>query len=431
MITISSPRSCAIACLFTLFVPAFASAEVVRLEDLEAIALRNQTHLAGLKARAQRSLAEVDVRRAARRPSVRLDASGLGAPGGEVVQIESIDGNVVNVRASPTLREENAFSPNLRWEATLLIDAPLYDFGRTKAAINAAKSNKRASRAQAELSNEAIVRRVRAAYLDWLGATLIRDFALESVEAAVAQRERIAARVQAGDRPGSELDSARYEEMDTRLSAEEAQAQVSAIKRLLESEVGQSLPDDAEPDKALLQREAISVEPVPAWELEDLERRRNATRLEAKMYRKSRAPLLAAVGRTGVNGLNENVFPSYRLGLTLAMPLWDGGDAKSRARTLEAEARELDALLEESRAAVQNERLQAQGDRVNAERQLDVANELVEICHTRVGHAQNSYDLGVGDLHEIAQARAALRDAQSRRAIIQVARADAVLRLME
>ncbi|MGB9340505.1 MAG: TolC family protein, partial [Polyangiales bacterium] len=61
--------------------------------------------------------------------------------------------------------------------------------------------------------------------------------------------------------------------------------------------------------------------------------------------------------------------------------------------------------------------------------QLSLANGLVAVSQTRVEQAQTSYELGAGGVEAVADARVALRDAQSRRVQIQVARTDAILRL--
>jgi outer membrane protein TolC len=165
------------------------------------------------------------------------------------------------------------------------------------------------------------------------------------------------------------------------------------------------------------------------WEIQALELRRDAARREAEMHRKARVPVIAVIGRTGIAGVNERVFPMYQLGLNLSVPLWDGGRAISLAHAAEARAVELDALARDARLERTDERTEANVQCENAEAQLVIADALVSVSEKRVGQAEASYDLGAADLEAVADARAALREAQSRRVQIQVARADAVLRL--
>ena len=149
------------------------------------------------------------------------------------------------------------------------------------------------------------------------------------------------------------------------------------------------------------------------------------------MHRRSRVPVLAVVGQTGLAGINNNVFPSYQLGLNLAVPLWDGGRAVALAHAADARAIELDARARDAELAEQDEHTQAMLDRSHAEKQLVLVDALVSVSERRVEQAQASYELGEGSLDAMADARASLRDAQSRRVRIQVERAEAVLRLKD
>lgn len=139
--------------------------------------------------------------------------------------------------------------------------------------------------------------------------------------------------------------------------------------------------------------------------------------------------MLAVVGQTGLAGVNDRAFPRYQLGLNLSVPLWDGGRAVSLARAADARASELDAQARDARIERDDRREQALTQRRNADEQLVLAENLVEVSKKRVAQVETSYDLGAGDLDDVADAHSALRNAQSRRLQIQVTRADAILRL--
>jgi outer membrane protein TolC len=211
----------------------------------------------------------------------------------------------------------------------------------------------------------------------------------------------------------------------------DAAARRDAARRLLESAVGTELPPEAQPDISLLVIDSQDSDAQNKWEIEAFELQRDAARQEAEMHRKSRVPVLAVIGQTGVAGVNERVFPMYRLGLNLSVPLWDGGRAVSLADAADARALELDARARDARLQRNDERERASIEQKNAEQQLTLAESLVAISEKRVDQAEASYDLGAGDLESVADARAALRDAQSRRVQLQVTRADAILRLRD
>jgi len=414
--------------LAAMLTPAGVSAEVVTLEELEELALQNQARWEAVEARSSQAGADVNAARAGKMPTFWMNISSVVAPGSDIERVQTIDGREVNVRASPTVGERTAFRPNIRYEGTIDMRAPLYD-GQTRAAIKAAEAYRAAAQASSGASRETVLTMVRASYLDWTASHSVHGLAATSAREAKAQRERIAERIADGDRPGAELDAARYEELQAELLAADAFARAIAAKRLLESAVGTELSPDAEPDTRLLEIEAKGSDSDAGWQVEALERQRDAARQEARMHRKSRVPSLAVIGQTGLAGVNERVFPMYRLGLNLAVPLWDGGRALSLAHSADAQAIELDALARDAHVARNDERQQALLDRQHAEDQLTIANSLVEVSEKRVEQAKTSYDLGAGDLEAVADARGALRDAQSRRVQIQVARTDAILRL--
>jgi outer membrane protein TolC len=417
-----------VVALAAMFAPARASAEVVTLQKLEALSLQNQAHWEVVEANAAQAGAEVDAARAAKMPTFWMNISGVVAPGSDIERIRAVDGREVNVRASPTVTESTAFRPNIRYEGTIDMRAPLYD-GQTRAAIKAAEAFRSAAEASSSASRETVLSMVRAAYLDWMASHLTHELALGSAGDAKAQRQRIEERVADGDRARSELDSARYEELQAELIAADAQARAVAAKRLLESAVGSELSQGAEPDTSLLGIDFHVPRVDSGREVEAFERQRDAAHHEARMHRKGRLPVLAVVGQTGLAGVNERAFPMYRLGLNLAVPLWDGGRAVALARAADAHASELGARSREARLSREEARQRALLDREHADGQLALANRLVSVSQMRVQQAQTSFELGASDVEAVADARVALRDAQSQRVQIQVARTDAVLRL--
>ncbi len=420
--------STVVVVLAATLAPGAAAAEVVTLRELEELALQNQARWASIDAKLDRTVAEVDAARAGKMPMFWLDVTGVAAPGSDIEQVQTIDGRAVNVRASPTVRERTAFRPNIRYDGIIGMRAPVYD-GQTRAAVEAAEAYHAAAQASSSASRHEVVALVRGSYLDWLANHLVSGHAASSAEEAKAQRERIAERVADGDRPGSELDAARYEELQAELVAADASAQAIVAKRQLEAAVGIELLPEAEPDGELLQIESQYASTDARAEIAALERQRDAARHEARRHRKSRVPVLAVIGQTGVAGVNQSVFPMYRVGLQLAVPLWDGGRAVAMALAADAQVAELEARARDTEVSLNGEQERALIDRKHAEEQLALADELVAVSEKRVRQAQASYDLGAGDLEAVADARAALREAQSHRVQIQVARAEAILRL--
>jgi outer membrane protein len=421
-----------VAVLAAMAAPGVASAEVVTLRELEELALQNRARWEAVDATEVRTAAEVEAARAGLRPTFLLNADSMMAPGSFVEQVRTTDGRVVNVRASPTVRESSAFRPNARYEATIGLRAPLYD-GPNRASIEAAEAYRASAKASSAASREELLASVRASYLDWLSADLEQDLATASTRDASEQRERIEARVADGDMPPADLDLARSEELEAQLAGADADARLAEARRAVESAVGSELPPDAEPDPGLLRIELPQRDTLAAssWDVQALEREGDAARQEAQMHRKSRVPVLAVVGQTGLAGINSYVFPMYQLGLNLTVPLWDGGRAVALAHAADARAVELDARARDAELAQQDEHEQAMLELAQAEQKLRLADALVSVSERRVDQARSGYELGEQSLDAVSDARASLRDAQSRRVRIQVARTEAVLRLKD
>jgi outer membrane protein TolC len=300
--------------LAAMISPETAAAEVVTLQELEDLALANQARWEAAEATAAQANAEVDAARAGLKPTFWMNVGTVVAPGSDIERIETVDGREVNVRASPTVRERTAFRPNVRYEGTIDVRAPLYD-GRNRAEIKAAQAYRAAMQARTGASREAVLAMVRTSYLAWLAAYLTHDSAQTSARESKSQRERVSARVAEGERPPSELDVARYEELQNELVAADALAKAATAKRALESTVGTELSSAATPDVQLLEIDSHDLDAHSGWEVEALELQSDAARQEARMYRKSRVPVLAVVGQTGLAGVNDSAFPMYRLGV--------------------------------------------------------------------------------------------------------------------
>ena len=164
--------------ILALLSPEAASAEVVTLEELEALAVQNQARWEAVDATTTQAEAEVRAARARKMPTFWMNILGTVAPGSDIERVLTTDGREVNVRASPTVSERGAFRPNIRYEGTIDMRAPLYD-GQTRASLKAAEAYRAAALASADASRETVLAMVRAAYLDWLATHLDHGFATE------------------------------------------------------------------------------------------------------------------------------------------------------------------------------------------------------------------------------------------------------------
>lgn len=441
-------KRAALASVLWLGAAAQARAEVVTLASLEQRALEQHARVASGQLRVRAAEAEVRQAESAMRPRVGMSVEATAAPGRILRQQDPNDPSfyVQGIRdpsqASGADRRD-ALIPRPRVGGGIQVDAPLYDFGRTSAAVQAGGARRRAAEADVELGRAQVVGDVRAAYLAWLSAHQMRALATSASEDAARRAERVNALVGEGARPRTDVPPVDADRLLSQLEQERAEGELATAQLALEQVVGEPLGEAAEPELALLER-AMPDAPDKALDpaLKVLGHQRTALRAAARLQRKQRAPLLASSIAAGYYGqltqrpdgdggydYGFRAFPSYSLGLSLTIPLWDGGSTRAAAEAAEANAAELDLTLasaeRERNAAYDRARLEAE----HAEKRKQLAVQLLEVCKQRVADTEAGYELGAMQFDQVQQARALLRRAQTEVVMAAVARTAAVLRV--
>jgi outer membrane protein TolC len=408
-----------------------ARAEVIPLAVLEQTALETRSALAAQKAKARAAEARVRLARSTG-PSLALTAQGALSPGSQPVRVIDVHGNEYLVPGSRAIGQEGAFVPTPQYGLGLTLQGRLYDFGRTRATVRAAGVGLDATHAETEAERARILHEVRAAYLGWVVAHAATAIARQSSENARKHRELVEAAVEDGSRPASDLPAVRADEARARLRLIEARGRETSARTALEAAVEQPLPPAAEPDPAMLDMAPPSGGPARSAELVALERRRDAAFAQARSFERPSLPTLDATAEAGPRGQGARIFPAYRVGVLLSIPLWDDGSHDAQRAIASAEASELSARADELARALSRERAQALADLRNAEERLRAADALRLALEDSVRLAEERYELGgAGTLETILQARAAMADALLEVLQARAARADAVLRLRE
>ncbi|MDH5675072.1 MAG: TolC family protein [Myxococcales bacterium] len=412
-------------------VPSPARAEVIPLAALEQKALGERPELAQHGARIEGARAELRKARSGYYPQLSAEASsGLG-PTRQLLKVDQPDGQQYQVLGSPTIEDSEAFAPQVRYGVDLELRAPLYDFGRTAAAVRARQAQRAAAEAGHSAAKNALRKTVRGAYLGWLRASELLALMAREAEDAEARKQRIEALIAEGARPEAERTPAESEALLAALELERAQAALERARLLLEQLVGAPLPATAEPDRSLL--EAAAVIPGPSEDdptLRALERQRKAASDGARAEEKQSAPLLSAAVSAGVQAQDLDIFPRYTVGVALKVPLWDGGRARASADAARAQATELDARIEEHRQQQSHAQQRRALEASQAGRLLKRAQALLSLSQKQLADAEQAMELGVADPQTVAGARTMLRRAEREVVLAKVARAETRLRLM-
>jgi outer membrane protein len=410
--------------------PRVGFAEIVRLSQLEQLALQNRPALAADAARERAAQAEIDKAQSGYYPRLALQLGSTLAPARQLVHVlDSRDNSAYLVQGSRELGQAGAFDPQLRHELGLQLDGNLYDFGRTSAALDAGRARHASAEAEEEATRALIVRTVRGAYLLWLSASELHAIAVQAAADAESRRARVEALIGEGVRPKADLSVARADEMLAKLELERAHGELRVARLTLGQAVGREVADTAEPDRALLLAD-LPVEPAKSDpSLRALELQQQAASASARAQENTKAPLLSGNLLAGLNAQGVTLFPAYAVGLRFSLPLWDGGSASAGASAARAHAEELGALArqheQERNGVIERARL----DAANAVARLQTAQALLEVCEQRVSEAEQSYELGSGGLDQLAQARGLLRRAKTEVALARVGRAEAALRV--
>ncbi len=413
--------------------PRVARAEVVRLEDLEVLALKNRGSLMAAHARVGQSEARIEAAKVPYHPTLDAKADVSASPGGKLITLPpQFTGDVTYyVGASRSIDQQGAFTPIPRYEAGLNFMSRLYDFGRTAASVRAARADREASLAGEKSERLSVTGEVRAAYLGWLVADGTRAILAQSAADSTTLRASVEAHVAEGARPGAELASARFDEARAKLDLERSENDLVSARLDLEQASGATLSASAEPDRGLLER----LPPVPAGttthpDVNALERRRDAALAAADAHGYAHAPVIAVTANAGVHGQQGSLlFPLYQAMLAVTVPVLDGGLESASAAQASAQANEFNAQAREmrERVTVQNQRSRANLE--SAERRLGIAAQLVAAADDSVKHAVDQHDLGDGTLDAVVQARIQAARARLEVLTARAERARAVLEL--
>jgi len=398
--------------LSVLSAAATAHAEPIRLEDLEQRAVQNRASVVAARSRVGVADARIELAKVPYYPTLSAAVDLDAMPGGRLIKVKSVDDEGIPTADSPytvsgsrTITERGAFIPHLRWEGSVTLQSRLYDFGRTAASVRAARADRDATAAGVNAERQAVVVEVRAAYLAWLSAFSTRQILAESAADSTALRASTEAHVAAGSRPGAELASARYDEARAALDLERSDADLASARVDVEQAAALRLPKTAEPDTSLLER-APPAGAVPSHpEVAAVERRRDAAVASADAHGNPYAPIVALGAHAGVSGQTTSIFPLYQVGLSVTVPILDGGAEAAAAALASAQAGDLSAQAHElrARAAAGTERARVAVER--SIRRVALAEQLVAAAEQAVHHAEDQHSLGSGGLDEVVQAK--------------------------
>ncbi|HEX5676079.1 MAG TPA: TolC family protein [Azonexus sp.] len=327
---------------------------------------------------------------------------------------------------SRSLSSFGTSAPTLhRYGPSLSLAYVLYDFGARAASIDAQRYQVVASLLNSNRVLQDVIAEVEAAYFALLGVKAQVDALAQLEKSLRASLDAAEVRLQGGLVSRADQLRARAalaEAQLARQAAERDQAKAEAALKLaagieqmtsLVLDWKTTLPTELDAMNLLAELLAEAQRQRP--DLQALQAAADSARAEAERARAARWPSLSLAANGGRSFfLEDDRMPSnsYSVGVTLSVPLFDGGRLAAEARAAERDAERLQAGIETQRSQVARAVTDAYHDVRHAQAQREGVAVQFDSASESALAAEARYSAGVGSLLELLTAQAALARAR-------------------
>ena len=387
--------ACVAAALFQAF-PARGEEAVRTLTLEECLALSEANHP---------DLAGADAKREAERRRLSLTA------------VEDRVQASANASAARSGREGAPSGSS--YTAGVTASVRVFDANRTRYAVEAQRGTLSATEAEGRKTRLQVRSGVKKAYLDLLLAGEVRGQRKESVDSFRLHLERAKGYYETGLKPKSDVTKAEVDLGNAQLALVEAESNVRVAQAALLNAMGVDLAgpfevraeDRALPESAEGGAEALALEHRQDYEAAN--RRTLAGKAEVRSAARASSPSLSLRGGYSAGGEEISSLSSeWNVGLSLNVPVVDGGAASARTDIARAQVRSLEAAREALRQNILLEVRKAVLNIRNARERIRIAGLTVAQAEENYSLAEGRYRTGVGDSLALSDALLALTDAR-------------------
>ncbi len=313
--------------------------------------------------------------------------------------------------------ESEATSPF--YSATVNVQVPIWDFGRTLGQVRAARASTSAAEADLSATRQDVDTQVRVAYFGALAAEALVKVADDTIAQMQKHLEFAKASLEVGRRTRFDVTRAEVDLSNARITKIQADNGVATSRATLSAAIGEPVSDarlderaqadapDPRPEEAV--ERALRARP----ELAALDLRMRASEASLAAARSAWFPVLSATGQYGWRGQDFPLVHDWQVGATLSWPFLNGGADEARAD-------ERRGAVEQARAARAAEVLQVRADVeqaalavIEAHARRDVSLVLLGQAQENLELAEGRYQAGVGSIVELTDAQAALTSARA------------------
>ncbi|MDR1649993.1 MAG: TolC family protein [Synergistaceae bacterium] len=332
------------------------------------------------------------------------------------------------VEVSGTASASRSGGPNgdsASYSAGASASVKVFDANRSKYATDAQRKSLSAAEANREQTLSQIRANVKSSYMNLLLSSAVRGQRRESVDAFRRHLEQARGFYEAGSKPRFDVTKAEVDLGSAELALLEAESDIDIAQASLLNAIGVE-PFGKEPFDVA--PETLDISPPGIAGLEEaaeslaLERRADyraaglrALAGKSTLKAEARASSPSVSLRGGWSGGGDDLFAldsSWNTGLSMSIPIVDGGAAAARLEIASAQIRSLEASKESLRQDILLEVRKAALGVKNARERIRVTELTVVQAEENYTLAEGRYETGVGSALEITDALLALTDAR-------------------
>jgi TolC family type I secretion outer membrane protein len=389
-----------------------------------------------LHAAAKLTLPEAIDSALANHPSIRSARESMNAGMGRVTQAASPYQPHVQVSTgySENHASGGAFGDTVtkNYATTLSVNQMLYDFGKTGNALDAADFGARSAETDVDRVMQDVVLNVKQAYYALLQAKKLLIVAEQTLAQTEGHFKRAEAFFRAGSRPRFDVTRAEVDVNSARLGLINAQSSVRLRTIALSNAMGVEPAAGIDVEDIFSQPSAIpSLEQAQADALKNrpemLKAGADIRSAEARVRteRSNYLPTLSAsaayswangtteMGEFGGAQLKGDIGNNWNAGVTLSLPLYEGGLTRGRVGEARANQRMLEAQREALRQSILLEVNQAYADIDSASARISVMDSSLKNARESLELARGRYEAGVGPSIEVTDAQVASARAET------------------
>lgn len=313
------------------------------------------------------------------------------------------------------------------YATSLSLNQILYDFGKTGNSLEAVRLGSLSAERDADRINQEVILNVKQAYYGLLAARKLAAVSHKTLEQAESHQRQAEAFYHAGSKPKFDVTRSEVEVNSARLGLINANNSVRIRTIALYNAMGIDPGGVLDIDDVLA---ASSVIPLFEQAMEEAVRSRPemikseedlaAARARVKAEESGYYPTLSANGDyTWARGTSEmgmyrgDIQNSWNAGVSLSIPLFEGGLTKGKVGEARANVRALEAQGQTLRQAILMELSQAYADIDSATARISVMELSIKKARENLELAQGRYEAGIGPYIEVTDAQVASINAET------------------